>query len=146
MYLVIYAIMCLASLNLIECASVFNGSFQTWVICNHAWFFLIVAIYLYYGFHYKFTPGDSWPRVKLDVLVLFGCIAVSLAGLTLIETDKFLNAARGRADAHDYGAEDRTKYEEQLMRLVPILDELDIDNEVKWIDGGLMAHSVFAGI
>lgn len=105
-YLIIYGIVCLSTMVFIQAAAVFSGSFLTWVICNHVWFFTIVVMYLYYGFNYKFTPGDSWPRIQLDIFVFFGCVAMGIAGLTLIETDKFLSIARGKASLDEYTEDD----------------------------------------
>ena len=75
---------------------IFSDGFKIWVGVNIIWFVLITSSYLYFGQKYEYTPGEVWPRIKLDILVAIGCLFVGCGGYYYIETDQYLNLARGR--------------------------------------------------
>ena len=96
LYLVLFILLVKTREFLLESAAVFSGNFRIWVTVNGWWFGIVFLTYLYYGFSYKFNPGDSWPRIQLDIVVLCIILASGVLGVYIIESDKYLHKACGK--------------------------------------------------
>ena len=82
----------------------------------HFIFLGITATYAYYAFKYRYEPGDTWPRIRLDMAVLFLLILMGFGGGITIEGNEYLNVMRGRnIDMTAWSPEEQSTFAEMFI-------------------------------